>query len=424
MQIIDEIFHASKVGYATKAKSIVNSLIDAKWCNENDLENSYDWLDEQDDPCAVAFFQLPFPVFLPDEDVRYSFSGINIPEPLLKFKSISTDANEIDDSKIFQVKERTSYQDQDKYQNAYLKDDHFGIINRTQVFVKFNLWRFWATYFQQYFDSVFIQENMNNVLIKIPTTNIRRHLVDHEGITITAGKFEYDLAKRLRDESTEIINSFLETYSVACKHSLPYKNSILTNFFIMVKGGRIITLGPSLSMGSSAVEALSFSNNCENLKLLNKYIKSGRKVSIYEQYLLNAVNLLENGSTNLAIVYVSMILEWFANEIIDDNFKRALSKTTDNKKMVDLCLKGMWRVSNQKGVRVTVKDRFVKYFPAIGLKIPKKMSDEISEIISKRNKIVHGDQTNNIDNFYALDAIEKAMNFIDFIMIQLIERKI
>jgi hypothetical protein len=424
MQILDEIFQASKLGYSAKANSIVSTLLDAKWCTECDLERAYDWLDEQINPSAVAYFQLPFPVLLPEEDIKYSASEIDIPEPLLKFICIGTDLNVIDSKQPFQTKARTSYKDHDKYVNAYLKNDRIGNINKTQVIVKFRLWRFWQNYFQQYSDTVFIQENINTVLIKTPITNSRRHLVDDEGVTITAAKFEYDLAKRLRLESINIINSFLEIYSVACRHSLPYRHSVLTNFFIMVKGGRVITLGPGPSMVSSAVEALPIHKQTENLKSLNNYLLSGRKVSIYEQYLLNAVNLVQNGSTNLAIVYVSMILEWFANEIIDDNFKRALSKTTDNKKMIDLCVKGMWRESDKKGAKVSVKDRFTRYFPAIGLNIPPKMLDEISEIINRRNTIVHGDQTNNADQKYALSAIDKAMNFINFIMNQLIKKTI
>ena len=422
MQNLNEIYQASKTGYSNSANLIIDVLLQAKWCCEKDLNRVYEWLDEQIIPSAVAFFQLPYPVILPEDDIKYSYSGRKIPEPLLNFILLGTNSNTIDRKKEFEKITRTNYFDADNYVNAYLNNDRTGTINKTQVIVKFNLWRFWEQYFEQYRDSVFIHEDTQKVLTKLPTTKNRRHLVDHEGVTITAGKFEYDLAKRLRLESIHIINKFIKFYSVACRHSLPFNRSVLNNFFIMVQGGRVITLGPGPSMVTSSIEALPIYKKEENLVSLKKYLEKGREVSVYEQYLLNAVNLLQDGSYNLSIVYVSMILEWFANEIIDDNFKRTLSEHTDNKKMIDLCVKRMWRESPTKGARVTVKDKFTKYFPALGLEIPKKMLGEISEIISKRNSIVHGDQTKNVDHEYALFAIDKSLAFINFIMSQLIKK--
>ena len=89
--------------------------------------------------------------------------------------------------------------------------------------------------------------------------------------------------------------------------------------------------------------------------------------------------------------------------------------------LIDLCLQRIWRKSSTKGARVTVKDRFTKYFPAIGITIPKSMLNNISRIITKRNKIIHGDQTKNATRKYALKTIDDALVFIDFVMNQLLE---
>ena len=288
MKNIDDIYHASKIGYSQKAKSIVDVLIEAKWTTYEKLDKAYRWLEEQSEPSAISFFQLPFPILLPSFDIEYPFSENKIPNPIINFELIGSELNSIDIGKKFEIKTRKKYNEKDTYLNASLKNEQIGLINRTQVMIKFILWRFWKDYHSQYHEAIFVKRNIKKVLYKLPVGKISKYLVDHNGVTITSGKFEYDLAKRLRLESLHIINKIIKLYSVSCRHSLPYNLQYLNNFFIMLQGGRIVILGPGSTMITQEIERLPTEKLNENLKFLYKYLQNDRDISIYEQYLLNA----------------------------------------------------------------------------------------------------------------------------------------
>lgn len=428
MTFIEEIYNLSKVGYSEKAISIVDVILDAKWSTIEKLENAYNWLNQQIEPSVISFFQLPFPVLLPNNEIELAFPGINIPNPLVNFELIGSELNTVSKDKIFAINYREKYLSEDRYVNASIKNEKIGVINRTQVTIKFKLWRFWKDYYDQYYNAYIVNSDAGRLIYKMPIGKIKRHLVDSAGVPITAGKFEYDLKKRIKSESLHIINKINKYYSVSCKHSIPYQLKYLNNFFVMIDGGRLSTLGPGESMITSEVDRLPVDQLNKNLKSLNKYLSSKREVSIYEQYILNAIDLIDNKSYNLAVVYVAMILEWFANEIIDDNFEKILLKNIDNKNLIDLCIDKMWRKSNKKNKekvynKLQNTERFTKYFPAIGIDMPQSLIGKVTNILEKRNSIVHGDQSKTIDRKYADKSVDDALFFIDYVMSQLLQKK-
>jgi hypothetical protein len=63
--MLDEIRLISEIGW-TRDVSIVDKLLEAHWCEQDDLICAYESMMIEDADCAVVFFQLPFLVRLQD----------------------------------------------------------------------------------------------------------------------------------------------------------------------------------------------------------------------------------------------------------------------------------------------------------------------------------------------------------------------
>ena len=63
---LGQIRNASKPGYSAKI-SIADALLEAHWCEEDDLLLAYQTLQESDLDIAIVLFQLPFLIRLPEK---------------------------------------------------------------------------------------------------------------------------------------------------------------------------------------------------------------------------------------------------------------------------------------------------------------------------------------------------------------------
>lgn len=113
-------------------------------------------------------------------------------------------------------------------------------------------------------------------------------------------------------------------------------------------------------------------------------------------------------------MYTVMILEWFANEIIEDHFLSKIEKNLgEGDPLSKIAIERLWRSGKNKDIRVSVKDRLTKYFNAIGIVFPGKLNQDLLKTIALRNKIVHHRQTEKMNKETAYHAVDVGMNVID-----------
>lgn len=247
MEELQCIYDASRVGYHLSAGSIVDKLLEAKWCVKNDLIQAFKELDSIESPSIATFFQLPYPIGISNEWIE--LRGDDIPDPKICFKVIGTNINEVSDEEKteFKLHERTKYSGHNKFVNGFSRHDHTGSLIKTQVIMVFKLWRFWNEVFPEYEKTYFSRIEKNKPLA------FRGGYAQGKDVALTAGVFEYELAKRLRAESLFWIKKILPIYSVSCRDPIPVPSNYLFNFFSMARGGRILTLGPGRSFISDIV---------------------------------------------------------------------------------------------------------------------------------------------------------------------------
>ena len=148
--ILQYIYNSSKIGYAKSAGSIVDKLIEAKWCTKNDLIQTFEKLEDKNSPSAASFFQLPYPINIPNEWIK--LKRRNIPDIEIIFKIIGTDINlfRYPDETEFALRERKEFSGHDTYVNGFLSGDCAGQLLKTQVIIVFELWRLWREAYPSY----------------------------------------------------------------------------------------------------------------------------------------------------------------------------------------------------------------------------------------------------------------------------------
>jgi hypothetical protein len=391
--VIDEIRNASKLGYTRAiSTSIVDRLITAKWCEEVDLLEAYEDLQKSGSDRVTIFFQLPFLVKLPNKWIKIKSEYGN---PYIKFKAVD----------FFEGQ-----------RHGRLINDSYRDIKRTQVLMSYQLWGERLQRYPSYLETLVIASEFKSVVLMEWEYSDR----SEASRPFTPQTYELDVAKRLLLQTINVLKDFIPIYSVASKDSLSYTPERLDRFFMMVKTGRIVIREfsePTTSI-SSVQKPDDYSSN---LTALKRYLKQNRRPSIYETYLLDAARQIEMGAYNLAIVQVVMILDWFANEIIEDHILGRLKKLLGNtSKLCDLILERLWENKNDKRIRVGTEEKFTRYFPAIGISLTPKLREDLRSLIEQRNKIVHRVQVAQIESSDARNAVDTGLEVVQHCMICLL----
>jgi hypothetical protein len=391
--VLDEIRNASKLGY-TKAisTSIVDRLIAAEWCKEDDLLEAYEDFQNSGSDRVIIFFQLPFLVKLPNKWIKIKSEYGN---PYVKFKAVD------------------SFEEQ---QHGRLNNDSYKDIKRTQVLISYQLWGERLQRYPTYLETLMNASEFKSVVLMEWEYSNR----SEASRPFTPQTYELDVAKRLLLQTISVLKDFIPIYSVASKDSLSYIPKRLDRFFMMVKTGRIVIREFSESTTSITLTQKP-DNYSTNLTALKRYLKQNRRPSIYEIYLLDAARQIEMGAYNLAIVQVVMILDWFANEIIEDHILSRLKKLLGNTpKLCDLIVERLWENKSDKRIRVGTEEKFAKYFPAIGISLTPRLREDLRSLIEQRNRIVHRVQVAQIESSAASHAVDIGLDIVQHCMICLL----
>ncbi|MDX6444393.1 MAG: hypothetical protein QOH71_1467 [Blastocatellia bacterium] len=394
--VLSEIREASSLGYSrTAPESIVERLMNANWCAQDDLLLAYQDLQKPDLDRVVAFFQLPFLIRLPDKWIKVKSQYGN---PYIRFRpcidSLETKGGPLNASN--------------------------GKHERTQVLVSFQLWEIRRQRYASYLETLNDEREFKERVLIYSIMGMEDEL---EGPSYTAQTYELNVAKRLLLQSIEVLKDFIPMYAVACKDPFAYVPKRLDNFFIMVKNGRVVIrdFNPATPDDPRSSKLLDYSSNLTSLR---SRLNLNRKPSIYETYLLEAARQVELGAYNLAIVQTVMILDWFANEIIEDHFWGKVKGSFEHQpELFQLLFERMWETKKDRRIKVSVEDKFTKYLPAIGITLSPKLREDLGRIIDKRNDIVHRTQTGLIEGSIARNAIDSGMEIIKHCMNHLLTLK-
>lgn len=373
-EILDEIRKASKFGYSEKA-SIVDNLLKKSWCRESDLLFAYNDFQESEGARVTALFHLPFPIKLPEYTwikVRSEFG-----HPYLACSSLNSEFNPSENPNLGQ----------------------------TQVFISFQLWNTRADFYPLYLQG--LESGQKNI-----RTNLRS-----SGVW-SLEEFEDNLANRLRLQSREVLKEFIPLYKIVCKETKVFAPEKLQCFFIMAKNARLVCR--NLAEEAKANEESQVVSEAEvqnNLTALKRRLKTHLPPSIYELYFLEVCRLIETGNFDLAVVQTIVILDWFANEIIEShlisNIKKSLASNT---LLYKLTYESLWETKKNTKIKVKTIEKFSKYFPALGIKLHPDLLKRLRQINKLRNEIVHRYKTNFIGEEAARDALEMGMEIVHFSM--------
>ena len=174
---------------------------------------------------------------------------------------------------------------------------------------------------------------------------------------MTAETYEIDIADKIYSQVLKIFCEFIPLYAVACKDPFAHIPENLDNYFIMVKTGRIVVRGPGKSTIAEYAKPFEFIEWADNLNFLKSRLNSGRPPTIYESYLLEAARQVEVGASNLAIVQTVMILDWFANSIIEHHLFNELKRSLNKTQLYELTIERIWETKESRHIRVRTEDQ-------------------------------------------------------------------
>ena len=385
-EILEEMRSASKLGYAENV-SIVDKLINAEWCREDDLLLAYDDLQNPGFERVTIFLQLPFLVRLPDKWIKLKST---YGHPYIRFRHLNRIERQRNDS--------------------FLTNSN-GQHTRTQVLMSYQLWERKRQRYIPYLEA--IKDNQPTIKTDLTSSGI-----------LNAERFELDVAKELLLQTIQVLINFIPIYRIACKDPFLFLPERIENYFMMVKTGRVVIRNFTESARFKKPALQEPVDYSANLRGLEKRMKLDRRPSIYEEYVLEAARQIELGASNLAIVQVVMILDWFDNRIIAEHFFKPMKKSLENSPQIyKLAIGRMWETKQNKKSRVGTEEKFRKYLPAIGIDLTSKLKYDLSNLIKQRNEIVHRIQNEPIDCAVASDAVNIGMAIIQYCMENLLRLK-
>jgi len=393
---IAEIRKACQAGY-TSSSDIVSSLASSGWCEESDLGMGLESLKNTEDLNAAAFFQTAsrFAVSPPKGfPIRWDYG-----QPELLFTLHTAHRNNVAESS--------------RLVNQLYQSD--PITEYTQVRIVFSIWGRRRNYYQAYLDE-----------IGKCAQHSRRHIVRaasswKHGQPLTAETYESDLCSRLYHESLRIMKRVVETYSTLARSPATNALATLPNFFVMMKNGRLVTRPKHTN---TELEPLIPYAGGERVKAtdLSEAIANSSKVSDYERFLVDAIQHINSGSPNLAIVQAVMILDWFANTILADRLIKPIRHLLSSEPpLAEFVIGKIWESKGQKSqIRVRTMDKFKEYFPLAGIFVPPQLLSQLKSVISLRNDIVHKRQVESVKAEVAQEAVGNAVDIVRHAMGQMV----
>lgn len=385
-EILEELKRASRFRHPKNVNtSTVDRLIDSHWCRNEDLVLAYTDLQSPDLDRAVVFFQLPFLMRLPDKWLKVRSEYGN---PYMRFRPVTFS--------------RSS-------ENQFTADSSESS-NLTQVLMSYQLWDRRRQLYGPYLEA--LAEPRQVVKTKLKSTGF-----------LNAVEFEQDLIKRLRLQSLQVLKDFIPTYRVTCRDPFAFAPERLDHFFLMVKNGKIVIRDLVSSGSVNQPKALKpppdYSRNFTNLR---NRLKAPWRPSIYETYLMEAARQIEVGAPNLAMVQIVMILDWFANEIIENHLLKKMKGALDfYSGAYSLTEEYLWEDKRDRIVPST-EEKYLKYFPVIGISLTSSLIGDLRTMLKRRNAIIHRSQAAPIDPAIAMDTLEAGMNIIRHCMDSLLKK--
>lgn len=393
---IELVRDSSALGYVGRMP-IVDRLLTEGWCSLEDLAFGCSTLRESDRPVMMAFFEVPFRIFLPD----HKWLRLSSPygQPYICFAQLPPSPND-------EINTRTTPK------------------HRSQVMVSFHLWGRRREFYEHYLAAVGNPAIWSSCIVSTEESWLSNRA------PLTPATYEAEVATRLYVETRRVLKAFMPIYQLAARDSEAIVPPILNHYFTMAKNGRIVVVRTPEITPTRRPDATPSEDRSGNLKRLRAHLASGRTPSVYENYLLEAVRLAKSGAANLAVVYTVMILDWFANELIRDGILRIVDTSLRHAgKIASLVRERLWEsdLPNSKfRTQIRTPEKFEKYLPAIGLELPERLQHELNEVIRLRNRIIHKTQNAAIEPVAAEHAIDVGMRVIEFCMqtrIELINQK-
>jgi hypothetical protein len=386
-EILDEIRHASRFRHPKSVDtSTVDRLISSHWCNEEDLILAYNDLQNPDLDRVVVLFQLPFLMRLPDKwlKVRSEYG-----HPYIRFRTSEFAHSRTDTELTTEISEKPK---------------------RSQVLMSYQLWDRRRKLYIPYLEA--LNEPREVVKTKLKSSGF-----------LNAVEFEQDLVKRVRLQTIQVLRDFIPTYRVICKDPFAFPPERVDRFFMMVKNGKVVIrdeiTGAVTPQDKELQPIRDYSRNFTDLR---NRLKEPWRPSIYETYLLEAARQVELGACNLAMVQIVMILDWFANEIIENHLIRKMRGALDfSPGAFDLTSEYLWEDERGRIVPST-EEKYLKYFPVIGISLTSKLVGDLREMIKHRNRIVHRSQAAPVDPAVALNTLEASMSIVRHCMDSLLKK--
>jgi hypothetical protein len=384
-------------------------LLEAKWCEQEDIDRASMILANAEFPCVVIFLQLPYCLRLPEAWFRIPYD----PTSVYGFSRVtSTVTNEVEKPPgSLQIRFDSSFSDTCRIRNGMLENDPYGFVSRSQVLLSVQLWRRWAELYPRY--RHFIEHQ--------PDANLyeRKVLDAADNQPWTAANYQYKLARRLRHEAVAILNFFLPSYRVSCLDPRAKNVEIVEKFFVMDQDLRLIPLGRGktlLERDLRPVEAGRYSNKDFLTRLSRRPTNT-----IYEEYLLNALRHVDIGLPELAVVQTVMTLEWFFSEIISDRVTRRLEASRE---ILGARFRRLIRQRVSFGdERSKLTDRIRDYLDAIELPVfsaEPQLWDDLHQLVALRNRTVHRLREASVSSEEGRWSVAVGMRIIDATMTRLL----
>lgn len=390
-------------------QEMAERLMEAKWCDQEDIDRASKVLTNAEFPCVVLFLQLPYCLRLPETWFRIPYA----PTPAFAFvKVTSTVTNEIEKPPgPLDIRFDTSFSDACRIRNGMLENDPYGFVSRSQVLLSVQLWRRWAELYPRYL----------HLIEREPDANLydRKVLDAADNQPWTAANYQYKLARRVRQEAVAILNYFLPSYRVSCLDPRAKDVEIIERFFVMDQNLRLIPLGRGQTLLERDLRPFE-ERRYSDKKFLARLVKRPTN-TIYEEYLLNALRHVDIGLPELAVVQTVMTLEWFFTEIISDRVTRRLESSRD-------ILGARFRRLIQHRVsfgdeRSRLTDKIRDYLDAIELPVfssePQLWAD-LHQLVALRNRTIHRLREASVRSEEARWSVAVGMRIIDVTMTQLL----
>lgn len=296
---LEEIERVSKRGYS-KGTHIIKNFVEGNWCEKDELILAYKDITKpktEVDNRVTVFFQIPYEIKVASRWIKFNYLPdfpleFKLGSPYLWFKSKTING------KIF-----------------------------TQILISFQLWDKMRILYPDYLQA--LENNFHTIDVPYSLSSTGRLSPEHFEIK------EYGLGNMLLMQSRIVLEQFIKIYKIiGIDNSVPAIKHDLFNFFLMVKNGRLVKYSKYKFEDEDILENSEHILDDKrekqryqiNLKKLENWLKTNRPPSVYEEYLLETSKLLNIGLNNLAIVQSVMILEWFANVVLEKHLVSYIKK--------------------------------------------------------------------------------------------------